>query len=66
MLKFVLDGSPVEVEVKHTDTLLKVLKDRLGVASVHYGCGEGTCGSCVVLVDGKPRYSCLTFAGSVQ
>jgi carbon-monoxide dehydrogenase small subunit len=65
-IKFMLDGSEVEADVKHTDTLFRVLKDRLGVRSVHFGCGEGSCGACIVLVDGGPRYSCLTLAASVD
>jgi Aerobic-type carbon monoxide dehydrogenase, small subunit CoxS/CutS homologs len=65
-IRFVLDGYDVEADVKLTDTLFRVLKDRLGVRSVHFGCGEGSCGACIVLVDGKPRYSCLTLAASVD
>ncbi|MEM4590730.1 MAG: (2Fe-2S)-binding protein [Nitrososphaerota archaeon] len=65
-IKFKLDGEVVEVDAKHTDTLLKILKDKLGVGAVHFGCGEGTCGACMVLVNGKPRYSCLTLAGYVD
>jgi carbon-monoxide dehydrogenase small subunit len=65
-IRFVLDGYEVEADVKPTDTLFRVLKDRLGVRSVHFGCGEGSCGACIVLVDGKPRYSCLTLAASVD
>jgi carbon-monoxide dehydrogenase small subunit len=65
-IRFVLDGYEVEADVKLTDTLFRVLKDRLGVRSVHFGCGEGSCGACIVLVDGKPRYSCLTLAASVD
>lgn len=34
----------------------------MGVSSVHFGCGEGSCGACMVLIDGKLRYSCLTLA----
>jgi len=66
LVRFVLDGQYVEVQAKHTDTLLKILLDKLGVSSVHFGCGEGSCGSCIVLVNGRPRYSCLTLACSVD
>jgi carbon-monoxide dehydrogenase small subunit len=65
-IRFVLDGYEVEADVKLTDTLFRVLKDRLGVRSVHFGCGEGSCGACIVLVERKPRYSCLTLAASVD
>ncbi len=65
-IRFKLDGQDVEVDVKHTDTLLKVLKDKIGVGSVNFGCGEGSCGACMVLINGRLRYSCLTLAGYVD
>lgn len=64
-MRFVLDGREVAVDAKPTDTLLTILTTNLGVSSVHFGCGEGTCGSCIVLIDGRPRYACLTLAVSV-
>ncbi|MCL4493464.1 MAG: 2Fe-2S iron-sulfur cluster-binding protein [Firmicutes bacterium] len=48
------------------ETLLAVLRDKLGAMEVKYGCGEGACGSCVVLVDGNPLASCITLCASVD
>jgi aerobic carbon-monoxide dehydrogenase small subunit len=45
-----------------TETLLDVLRDRLGVTSVKDGCGTGECGACAVLLDGRQRLACLTLA----
>ncbi len=46
-------------------TLLSVLRDDLALTGAKYGCGEGQCGSCTVLVDGVPVRSCLTPVGTL-
>jgi aerobic-type carbon monoxide dehydrogenase small subunit (CoxS/CutS family) len=46
-------------------TLLTVVREHLDLTGTKYGCGEGQCGACTVLVDGKPQRSCITRAGSV-
>lgn len=46
-------------------SLLSVLRDDLGLTGTKYGCGEGQCGACTVLVDGVPVRSCLTPCGNV-
>ncbi len=51
-----------QLEVDSTDSLLKVLRNKLGLMGTKEGCGEGDCGVCTVLLDKKPVYSCLVLA----
>ena len=60
-----VNGQDHEVWALASDTLLNVLHDELGLADVRYGCGEGVCGTCTVLLDGEPVSSCLTLAVQV-
>jgi aerobic-type carbon monoxide dehydrogenase small subunit (CoxS/CutS family) len=62
---FVLNGMPAELLVKPTETLLDVLRERLGMVSVKRGCDAGDCGACTVLVNGDPVRSCITIALTV-
>ena len=55
----------VDVSYKNTP-LLWVLRDILGLRGTKYGCGIGSCGSCIVLVDGNPIPSCLITLNSVK
>lgn len=66
ILSFTLNGSPVDVIVTPTETLLDVLREKLGVTSPKRGCDDGDCGACTVLIDGEPARSCLTVALTVQ
>lgn len=61
-LSFILNGLPADVLVKPTDTLLDVLREKLGVVSPKRGCDTGDCGACTVLLEGEPVRSCLTIA----
>ncbi|MGH8982313.1 MAG: (2Fe-2S)-binding protein, partial [Acidimicrobiia bacterium] len=65
-LRFVCNGSPVEVDAEPGESLLSVLRERLLAISVKDGCApQGQCGCCTVLVDGDPRVACVTPATRV-
>jgi aerobic-type carbon monoxide dehydrogenase small subunit (CoxS/CutS family) len=55
-----VNGATHEVQAEPTDTLLSVLRDDLGLTGSKYGCGEGQCGACTVLLDGQAVRSCVT------
>jgi carbon-monoxide dehydrogenase small subunit len=57
-----INGRTVEAEVAASTTLLDFLRDELDLKGTKRGCGHGDCGSCTVLMDGKPVLSCITFA----
>ena len=65
-INFVLNGSDTGVFVEGGDNLLNVLRRNVGDLSPKFGCGQGTCGTCTVLIDGQPHLSCLTLAETVQ
>ena len=65
-LSFVLNGSPVDVIVTPTETLLDVLREKLGVTGPKRGCDDGDCGTCTVLINGEAVRSCLTIALTVE
>ena len=60
-----VNGTATDIALDDTP-LLYVLRNRLGLLSPRFGCGTEQCGACVVLVDGKPVYSCTTPAAAVQ
>jgi aerobic-type carbon monoxide dehydrogenase small subunit (CoxS/CutS family) len=69
LIAFVLNGAPVEVDadVERGESLLNVLRERLGIVSAKDGCApQGQCGCCTVLVDGEPRVACVTPAARVE
>lgn len=57
-----VNGRDHTLETQHRWTLLDVLRDRLGLTGSKRGCDRGECGSCTVLMDGKPVYSCQVLA----
>ena len=61
-VKFTLNGKLERVSVRSKDLLSEVLREKLGILSTKIACDEGTCGSCTVLIDGEPVYSCMTLA----
>lgn len=60
-----VNGKSHEIDADTRSTLLSVLRDQLDLTGTKYGCGEGQCGACTVLIDGTARRSCLTQVGSL-
>jgi aerobic-type carbon monoxide dehydrogenase small subunit (CoxS/CutS family) len=60
IVQFKLNGGPVDLDTDDQRMLLWVLRTDLGLTGAKYGCGEGICGACAVVVDGEARRSCLT------
>ncbi len=65
-IAFTLDGKPFEVVVDPNTPLLSILREDAGRLGVRPGCLLGRCGSCMVLVDGRPMQSCSTPAWSIE
>jgi aerobic carbon-monoxide dehydrogenase small subunit len=61
-LRFALNGRPVAIDAPPHWTLLQLLRERLLAYEVKYGCGEGECGACAVLLDDEPVNACLLLA----
>ena len=67
LVKFKLNGDPVEVRLQTGDRLLvDVLREDLQMTGTKHGCGIGACGTCTVLVDGFPVAACLQLAALVD
>jgi aerobic-type carbon monoxide dehydrogenase small subunit (CoxS/CutS family) len=58
--KLRINGSQVNVDAEEERSLLDLLREDLGLSGAKFGCGEGRCGACTVLVDGAPVRSCVT------
>ncbi len=58
-VEFTVNGEPVTVDGHPLERLLDVVRERLGATGTKEGCGEGECGACTVLLDGRPVLSCL-------
>jgi nicotinate dehydrogenase subunit A len=64
-----VNGEPRDVDVPPDASLLDVLRSDLGLTAAKFGCGQGLCGSCTVLIDGQPTYACDTpvdYVGSAE
>ena len=65
-LTFTLNGRPCTAEAPAHWTVLDLLRDGLNLAGTKDGCGEGVCGTCTVLADGRPIRACLVLAAHVR
>jgi aerobic-type carbon monoxide dehydrogenase small subunit (CoxS/CutS family) len=67
VVAFLCNGRPVDVDAAPNESLLNVLRERLGITSAKDGCApQGQCGCCTVLVDGEPRVACVTPVARVE
>src|SRR5687767_9910013 len=60
LIRFSVNGTSQSVSTDPQRSLLETLREELGLTGTKYGCGEGQCRACTVLLDGKPVQSCLT------
>src|ERR1043166_10144065 len=65
-IEAVINNNDRELSVKPNQTLLELLRDDLRLCGSVEGCGVGVCGSCTVLVDGRPVSSCLMLATNAE
>ena len=63
--RLTVNGRRQSVDHDPAATLLSVIRDDLGLKGSKPGCGKGECGACTVLVDGRPRMSCITLVALV-
>ncbi len=61
-ITFTVNDEPVILAVKSHHTLLKVLREQLGLTGTKIGCENGECGACTVLLDGEPVNACMVLA----
>lgn len=66
MISFTVNGVRREVKAEPRTTLLETLREELDLKGTKFGCGEGECGACTVVVDGESVCSCLVLTGSVD
>jgi len=64
-IRLAINGKSYSVDTDPQTSLLTVLREKLDLTGSKYGCGEGQCGACTVIVDGKSQRSCITRVGSV-
>ena len=64
-ISFQLNGKKTDVLIDPSETFLWVLRNHLGLTGTKFGCGEGSCGSCTILMDNEPVRSCQLSIGDV-
>ena len=66
MIEFILNGKPAATDREPSSRLLDILREDFCLTGVKEGCGEGECGACSVLIDGRLANSCLVAVGSLH
>ncbi|HXA65018.1 MAG TPA: (2Fe-2S)-binding protein [Bryobacteraceae bacterium] len=65
-MELVVNQQHYRIQLDPNSLLLWILRDELGLTGSKYGCGEGHCGACTVLIDGAPVRSCITRVSKVE
>jgi isoquinoline 1-oxidoreductase subunit alpha len=65
-IRLTVNGRPYTADTDPQTSLLSVLREQLDLTGSKYGCGEGQCGACTVLIDGKAQRSCITRVSAVS
>src|SRR5262249_412307 len=65
LFQLLINGHSHSVDASPNTSLLTVLREDLDLTGTKYGCGEGQCGACTVLLDGKAQRSCITRLGTI-
>ena len=65
-LRCTINGVVHAIDGFSSEPLLFFLRDKIGLRSTRYGCGQGTCGSCTVIIDGEAKMSCETITKDVS
>lgn len=66
IIKALINGEKIEKDIDPNKRLLDFLREDMKLTSVKEGCGEGECGACTVILDGKAVTSCTVFTGQIQ
>jgi carbon-monoxide dehydrogenase small subunit len=66
LIELSINGETCELAVEPNATLAEVIRDQVGLTGTKEACGTGECGTCTVLIDGRPILSCLTLAVDCQ